>query len=211
MSADAQTLEGRYECYFTANDAKFGKESVWSYPLLPSVETVTDKLRVVFDDQVVAETTKGFRLVETGYPPIYYIPAEDVDIEFLIPVYGDKICDYLGLLRSWTLDVFGIRSEQAAWSCPNPPEAYQTIKGCYFFCPSRVDECWVGQDRARARWTTNSPAAGSLLGLLAPSRAKRGKGTNRLFRYFVTLSRRVGLGIELRARIISPSTPIYRP
>ena len=127
-----------------------GQESVWDYPQPPRVETVTDKLRVVFDEQVVAETAKGFRLLETGYPPIYYFPAEDVDAEFLIPVYGDKICDYLGLLRSWTLDVFGIRSEHAAWSCPNPPEAYQAIKGCYAFYPTRVDECWVSLDRARA-------------------------------------------------------------
>ena len=137
-----------------------GDESVLNYPLLPLVETVTDKLRVVFNERVIAETTKGSRLIKTGYPPVYYFPVDDVDTEFLIPVYGDKICDYVGLMRSWTLDVFGIRSEHAAWSCPNPPETYQAIQGCYSFCPSRVDECWVGLDRARA-WTTNSPAAGS--------------------------------------------------
>jgi len=128
-----------------------GQESVWDFPQPPRIEPVADKLRVVFDEQRIAETEKGFRLLETGYPPVYYFPAEDVETEFLIPVYGDRISDYLGLVRSWTLDVFGIRSENAARSCPKPPEAFQAIKGCYAFYPSRVDGCWVGSDRARAQ------------------------------------------------------------
>lgn len=150
------------------------EECVSNYPLLPLIESVTDKLRVVFDEQVIAETTKGSRLIETGYPPVYYFPAEDVDTEFLIPVYGDKICNYVGLLRSWTLDVFGIRSEHAAWSCPNPPEAYQVIKGCYSFCPSRVDECWVGLDRARA---LDDEFAGGWITprIVGPFKSKRGR------------------------------------
>ena len=40
------------------------------------------QLRVVFDEQVIAETTKGSRLIKTGYPPVYY-SVDDVDTEFL--------------------------------------------------------------------------------------------------------------------------------
>ena len=151
-----------------------GDESVLNYPLLPLVETVTDKLRVVFDERVIAETTKGSRLIRTGYPPVYYFPAEDVDTEFLIPAYGDKICNHVGLLRPWTLDVFGIRSEYATWSCPSPPEAYLAIKGCYSFCPSRVDECWVGLDRARA---LDDEFAGGWITprIVGPFKSKEGK------------------------------------
>lgn len=128
-----------------------GEESVWDFPQPPRIESVSEKLRVVFDERTVAETSRGFRLLETGHPPVYCSPAEDVDVDFLIPIYGDKVCEYLGLIRYWTIDVFGIRSEGAAWSCPNPTEAYRAIKGCYAFYPSRVDACWVGPDRARAQ------------------------------------------------------------
>ena len=128
-----------------------GQESVWDFPHPPRIESVSENLRVVFDERTVAETSQGFRLLEMGHPPVYYFPVEDVDVDCLIPVYGDKVCECSGLIRSWTIDVFGIRSERAAWSCSNPTETYRVIKGCYAFYPSRVDACWVGSDRARSQ------------------------------------------------------------
>ena len=72
-------------------------------------------------------------------------------VDFLFPIYGDKVCEYLGLMRSWKIDEFGIRLECAAWSGPNSAEAYRKIKGYSAFYPSRVDAWWVGPDRARAQ------------------------------------------------------------
>ena len=65
------------------------------------IQTVSEELRVVFfDDGKVAETSKELRLFEMGYPPVYYFPAQGVDVDFLLSIYGDKVCEYLRLMRS---------------------------------------------------------------------------------------------------------------
>ena len=90
-------------------------------------------------------------MLETVYPPVCHFPAEDVDVDFLIPIYCDRVCEYLELIRLWTIDVFGIGLECAAWSYPNPAVAYQKMKEGCAFDPSRVDACLVGPNRARAQ------------------------------------------------------------
>ena len=48
-----------------------GQESVWSYPR-PAVWEYTPKnLRVICQDIILAETTKGIRVLETSHPPMY--------------------------------------------------------------------------------------------------------------------------------------------
>ncbi|MBJ95010.1 MAG: hypothetical protein CMP23_11140 [Rickettsiales bacterium] len=124
---------------------------VWDFPQPERIESVSEKLRVVFDERTVVETSQGFWLLETAYPPVCHFPAEDVDVDFLIPIYCDRFCEYLEPIRSWTIDVFGIRLECAAWSYPNPAVAYRKMKGGCAFDPSRVDTCRVGPECARAQ------------------------------------------------------------
>jgi uncharacterized protein (DUF427 family) len=35
-------------------------------------------LRVVLDGNVIAQTTRGVRVLETSHPPNYYFPPDDV-------------------------------------------------------------------------------------------------------------------------------------
>ena len=55
-----------------------GQESVWDYPRPPRLEPTTRRLRVVLGGDVVAETTRAFRVLETSHPPNYYFPPDDV-------------------------------------------------------------------------------------------------------------------------------------
>ena len=48
-----------------------GQESVWDYPRPPRVEPVPERLRVVVDGEFLAETTRGFRVLETAGAPVY--------------------------------------------------------------------------------------------------------------------------------------------
>ena len=43
------------------------QESVWNYPRPPRVEAVTERLRVIFDGAVIAETVSGWRVLETSH------------------------------------------------------------------------------------------------------------------------------------------------
>ena len=126
-------------------------ESVWDYPRPPRVEPVAERLRVVFAGRVVADTTRGHRVLETSHPPVYVFPPEDVEMSLLTPVSGASFCEYKGRAQYFTLDVAGRHSPRAAWCYPAPTKAYREIAGHLAFYASRVDEAWVGDERAEAQ------------------------------------------------------------
>jgi uncharacterized protein (DUF427 family) len=123
-----------------------GQESVWDYPRPPRLERTSELLRVRFAGEPIAETVRGYRVLETSHPPVYYFPAEDVRTEFLLAAKDRSFCEFKGLARYWTLDVRGARSERAAWSYPDQTAAFLAIKHFFAFCASRVDE--LGRNRA---------------------------------------------------------------
>jgi len=126
-----------------------GRESVWDYPRPPRLEKVSDVLRVRFKGETIAETGSGCRVLETSHPPVYYFPMGNVRTEFLVAANDRSFCEFKGTARYWHLNVHGIRSERAAWSYPEPTKPFRGIRGFIAFYASRVDECWVGNERAR--------------------------------------------------------------
>jgi len=128
-----------------------GQESVWDYPRPPRLEKVSKKLRVVFAGETIAETDRGYRVLETSNPPVYYFPPADVRRDFLVSAPGKSFCEFKGVARYWTLDFRGKRSEKAAWSYPDPTDGFRALKDFLAFYASRVDGCWVGDERAQAQ------------------------------------------------------------
>lgn len=128
-----------------------GQESAWDYPRPPRLERVSDRLLVEFAGETIADTTRGYRVLETSHPPVYYFPPADVRFAFLIEAAGRSFCEFKGAARYWTIDAHGARSEAAAWSYPAPTPPFRAIKDHLAFYASRVDACWVGDERARAQ------------------------------------------------------------
>lgn len=126
-----------------------GQESVWDYPRPPKLEKVSEPLRVVFAGETVASTEQGFRVLETSHPPVYYIPPEDIRPDCLVKAAGQSFCEYKGVATYWSLDVGGIRSENAAWSYPDPTAPFAPIRDYLAFYATRVDECRVGDERVQ--------------------------------------------------------------
>ena len=73
-----------------------GQESVWDYPRPPRVEPVPERLRVVVDGEVLAETSRGYRVLETAGAPVYYFPPEDVRMDRLGPSPHHSVCEWKG-------------------------------------------------------------------------------------------------------------------
>lgn len=126
-----------------------GQESVWDYPRPPSLEKVSERLRVLFNGKTVADTTGGYRVLETSHPPVYYIPPADIAEPFLRSAPGDSWCEFKGHAKYWSLDVYGRRAENAAWSYPAPSPGFSDIAGYLAFYASRVDACWVGDEQVQ--------------------------------------------------------------
>ena len=126
-----------------------GQESVWDYPRPPRLEKVSLRLRVIFNRRTIADTTSGYRVLETSHPPVYYIPPGDIDRTYLHPVPGTSWCEFKGVAKYWSLDVEGRQAQHAAWSYPTPSPAFTDIAGHLAFYASRADECWVDGERVQ--------------------------------------------------------------
>jgi uncharacterized protein (DUF427 family) len=125
-----------------------GQESVWDYPRPPALEPVAKRLRVVFNGVTIAETEAGYAIKETSHPPTYYFPPADVREEHLEPVAGRTLCEFKGEAKYFDVVVGDRRAERAAWCYPSPSPRYGEIAGCYCFYPSKMDACYVGDERA---------------------------------------------------------------
>ncbi len=128
-----------------------GQESVWDYPRPPRLEPVSERLRVDFAGITVADTTNGFRVLETSHPPVYYLPPDDIQMALLHPAPGSSLCEFKGAAAYWTLKAGGRESPRAAWSYPDPVAAFAPIRDHLAFYASRVDACWIGGDAVDAQ------------------------------------------------------------
>jgi uncharacterized protein (DUF427 family) len=113
-------------------------ENVWDYPRPPRAEPTARHVVIRHAGQVVADTRRAVRVLETPHPPVYYIPPADVAAE-LRRTPRQTVCEFKGLATYW--DVAGV--VEAAWSYEEPNRGYESLHGLLAFYPSRFDECTV--------------------------------------------------------------------
>ena len=124
-----------------------GDESVWDYPRPPRLERVAERLQVVLGGAVIAETTAGYRVLETAHPPTYYLPPCDVTAGVLSGPRRGGICEWKG--QAVLFDVHGgdRLAPSAAWSYPEPTPGFDAIAGYVAFYALPMDSCFVGAAR----------------------------------------------------------------
>jgi uncharacterized protein (DUF427 family) len=125
-----------------------GQESVWDYPRPPRLEPTTRRIRVVFNGETIADTRRALRVLETSHPPVYYIPPDDIRMEYVAQTPRKTLCEFKGGATYWTVKVSERLSENAAWSYPNPLPGYEPLKDYLAFYAGRVDACTVDGEQA---------------------------------------------------------------
>ena len=128
-----------------------GQESVWDYPRPPAIEPVTQPMRVVHAGRTIAAAAGGWRILETSHPPVYYLAPGDFTPGVLQPNDRTSFCEWKGRAHYWDFQVDGLRITDAAWSYPRPNARYAAIAGYLAVYASRVDECWLGDERVQAQ------------------------------------------------------------
>lgn len=128
-----------------------GRESVWDYPRPPRLERTSRRLRIVFAERTIADTDGAYRVLETSHPPVYYLPPRDLDLSALVRAAGSSFCEYKGRAAYYDLAVGARRSARAAWYYPQPTAAFAPIADYVAFYASRVDACYVDDERVAAQ------------------------------------------------------------
>ena len=94
-----------------------------------TVEQGTERVRVVRDGQVVADSSRPLVLHETGLPPRYYLPPSDVRTDLLTPSETRTVCSFKGTASYWSLP----GAPDLVWAYPEPKPNVAAIKDHYCF------------------------------------------------------------------------------
>lgn len=126
-------------------------ESVWDYPRPPRVEPAERRVRIEAGGRTIVDTSRAQRVLETSHPPVYYIPPTDILAGALEPNPRRTICEFKGVAHYWNIVVDDTRLEAAAWSYPEPSPGFESIADHVAFYPSRMDACFVDDERVIAQ------------------------------------------------------------
>lgn len=124
---------------------------MWEYPRPPRLEATTRRLRIEFAGRTIADTHAAYRVLETSHPPVYYLPPTDLDRAALVAADGSSFCEFKGRAVYYDLVAGARRSMRAAWAYPLPSRAFAALAGYVAFYASRVDVCYVDDERVAAQ------------------------------------------------------------
>ena len=128
-----------------------GQESVWDYPRPPRLERTGKHLKIIFNGEIIAETNRAFRVLETSHPPVYYFPPEDVRMEFLTESAYASFCEWKGRAGYYNLQVGDKTVNKAAWFYPDPTTNFKEIENYLAFYPSKMDTCFVDDELVKTQ------------------------------------------------------------
>jgi uncharacterized protein (DUF427 family) len=156
----APPIEGYLAFYWRKMDRWYEEdEEVFVHPRDPyhrvDVLESSRHVKVSVNGEVVAETDRPVVLFETGLPPRYYIPPEDVRKDVLVASDKHTQCPYKGIASYHSVEVGGETEENVIWHYPEPIAAAEKIRGNLSFFNEKVDLEVDGepQERPQTQWS----------------------------------------------------------
>jgi uncharacterized protein (DUF427 family) len=134
-----------------------GQESVWDYPRPPRTEDSTKHIVVICNSVTIADTHRAKRVLEASSPPVYYIPPEDIRVEYFTRTSHASFCEWKGNAGYYTVTVCDKRFENAGWYYANPTPAFREIRNYVALYAGKMDACYVDGERVQ-------PQAGDFYG-----------------------------------------------
>lgn len=104
-----------------------------------TLEQTPGRIVVRSGGRVVADTTRALTLQESTYPPVQYIPYEDVAEGALRPTESQTYCPYKGDASYYSLVGPDGEIGDAVWTYEKPYDAVEAIAGHVAFYPQHVE------------------------------------------------------------------------
>jgi uncharacterized protein (DUF427 family) len=119
------------------------EEEIFVHPRDPHhrVDTVPSSrhVQVVLDGVTIADSHRPYLLFETGLPVRYYIPQEDVRMEFLEPSRASTVCPYKGAASYWSIKIGDELYRNYVWGYMDPVPEIPKAKGLLSFFNEKLD------------------------------------------------------------------------
>ncbi|QNJ14156.1 hypothetical protein SynA18461_01514 [Synechococcus sp. A18-46.1] len=123
-------------------------ERVRDYPRPPRLDACQDQIRVEVLGEVLVETQRSLRVLETFHPPTYYLPPEAINQGLLVPAPGrPSFCEWKGVASYYDVVAGEQRINRAVWTYNHPSERFRELAGWFALYPGQMDGCWVNGER----------------------------------------------------------------
>jgi uncharacterized protein (DUF427 family) len=127
-------------------------EHVWDYPRPPAVEACARRVRLELGGELIADSTRALRVLETSHPPTIYLPPDDVRGDLLgASAARSTWCEFKGAARYFDATVGERRVHAVAWSFADPTAGYEALRDHLAFYPGRVDAAWMDDEQVHAQ------------------------------------------------------------
>lgn len=103
------------------------------------IEKNPKQIKITFNGQTIAQTTRALELREATLPAVQYIPQEDVNINFLQLTNHSTHCPYKGDAGYYSIVVDEKTAENAVWYYSAPYPAVAQITKHVAFYANKVD------------------------------------------------------------------------
>ena len=101
------------------------------------------RVQVTLNGMMVADSTRPVIVFETNLMPRYYLPAEDIRMDLLIPSDLKTRCPYKGEASYWSVQAGDKFYENVVWGYPEPVAELPKIKGMYSFYNEKIDRMTI--------------------------------------------------------------------
>ena len=148
-------IAGQLALYWRkADEWRVEDEQVHTHPRDPyhriDIYPTSRHVRVLLDGECVAGSTHVTALFETGHPPRWYFPVDDVRMDVLDPSATETRCAYKGQASHF----HALGHEDVAWTYREPLSDGERVRGLIAFYGERVDLELDGelQERPETQW-----------------------------------------------------------
>jgi uncharacterized protein (DUF427 family) len=99
------------------------------------IERNPRRVQVRSGDSLIADTSNALTLREANYPPVQYIPREDVDMAQLRRSAHASYCPFKGDAAYFDIPALGEKGANAVWTYEDPYPSVAGISEHLAFCP----------------------------------------------------------------------------
>lgn len=125
------------------------QEWVWEYAIQTEIQPSNKRVQVVWNGEILADTKRAYRCTELGVAPYYFIPAQDVAMEYFRPAEDRTHFEWMGVASRWTVVIRKKELVGGVVSLTEPNGPYNKLLNYFAFHAGRVDQVTVDGDLVR--------------------------------------------------------------
>jgi uncharacterized protein (DUF427 family) len=101
-----------------------------------TITAISGPVTVKVGDMTLGESHRALELKEGSYPPVTYVPREDIDMARLVRTEKATTCPWKGQASYYSIQTDGGLLDNAVWTYEDPSPDVAPIAGHLAFYPS---------------------------------------------------------------------------